>query len=298
MTKALLKYSETPVFELKTEITERFGVKLLVKREDLNHSEISGNKWWKLKYNLEEALRQGKKTLLTFGGAYSNHIYATAAAASELGMKSIGIIRGEETFPLNPTLSFAQKKGMQLEYISREDYRNKTNQDFINNLTSRFGDFYLIPEGGTNELAIKGCTEFGKKLANEIRFDYLCLSVGTGGTIAGLIEGLNEEKKIIGIPVLKGATFLEEEIIAYTSKKGWELKYDYHFGGYAKTTNDLLAFKDDFENKYQIPTDRIYTAKLMYAIFDMLNKNFFREGSTIMILHTGGLQGEKSTSPV
>ena len=223
--------------------------------------------------------------------AYSNHIYATAAAAHELGIHSIGIIRGEETRPLNPTLSFAKASGMQLHYISREEYRTKTEPSFIEQLHNQYGDFYLIPEGGTNELAVKGCAEFAKRLCKEVDFNYLCLPVGTGGTIAGITEGLDESKKVIGFPSLKGATFLEHEITKYTSKKNWRLVYDYHFGGYAKVTNELLEFMNEFEKKFNIPLDPIYTAKMMLGIMDLIKKKFFESGSTILAIHTGGLQG-------
>jgi 1-aminocyclopropane-1-carboxylate deaminase len=292
----LIKHCKAQVQELESQIFEQSGVRLLIKREDQNHPFVSGNKWWKLKYNLEEALKTGEATLLTFGGAYSNHIYATAAAANELGLKSIGIIRGEETLPLNPTLSFAKACGMQLHYVSREAYRNKAEASFIEQFHNQFGDFYLIPEGGTNELAVKGCTEFAMQLSAEIDFDYLCLPVGTGGTIAGMIEGLDESKKIIGFPVLKGAQFLEEEIRKYTSKKNWKLVYDYHFGGYAKVTNELMEFMNEFEKQFSIPLDPIYTAKMMFGIMDLIKNKFFESGSTILAVHTGGLQGRAGFS--
>jgi len=288
----LIKYQKTTIEELKSQIFEQSGVRLLIKREDQNHPFVSGNKWWKLKNNLEEAVKNGRTTLLTFGGAYSNHIYATAAAAHELGLNSIGIIRGEETLPLNPTLSFAKARGMQLHYVSREAYRNKTESSFIEQLHSQFGDFYLIPEGGTNELAVKGCAEFATQLSSEVDFDYLCLPVGTGGTIAGLAEGLNESKKIIGFPVLKGAQFLEEEIKTYTLKKNWQLVYDYHFGGYAKVTKELTEFMDQFESEFNIPLDPIYTSKMMFGVMDLIKKKFFETGSRILAIHTGGLQGK------
>jgi 1-aminocyclopropane-1-carboxylate deaminase len=293
----LIKYHKTHIQELKSQIFEQSGIRLLIKREDQNHPFVSGNKWWKLKYNLEEALKTGEATLLTLGGSYSNHIYATAAAAHELGFKSIGIIRGEETLPLNPTLSFAKASGMQLHYVSREAYRNKAEASFIEQLHNQFGDFYLIPEGGTNELAVNGCAEFAKQINKETEFNYLCLPVGTGGTIAGMIEGLDESKKIIGFPVLKGAQFLEEEIKKYTSKKNWKLVYDYHFGGYAKVTNELMEFMNEFENQFSIPLDPIYTAKMMFGIMDLIKKNFFEAGSTILVIHTGGLQGRAGLIP-
>jgi 1-aminocyclopropane-1-carboxylate deaminase len=291
----LLKYLETPLFELKNEEATTRNIRLLVKREDLNHPFVSGNKWWKLKYNLEEVIRQEKKTVLTFGGAFSNHIYATAAAASELGLNSIGIIRGEETIPLNQTLTFAREKGMQLHYVPRDAYRNKTDENFISELTRSFGAFYLIPEGGTNEHALKGCAEWGRKLLSEIEFDYLCLPVGTGGTIAGLISGFNGEKKVIGFSSLKG-NFLEEEvsrlISSYSkSQPNWRIENNYHFGGYGKVPNELSYFIESFENKHSFLIDPVYTAKMIYGVFSLIAENYFREGSTILLLHTGGLQG-------
>jgi 1-aminocyclopropane-1-carboxylate deaminase len=292
----LIEYHKTGIIELKSQIFEQFEVRLLLKREDQNHPFISGNKWWKLKYNLEEALKTGQTKLLTFGGAYSNHIYATAAAAHELGLNCIGVIRGEETRPLNPTLAFAKSKGMKLHYVTREAYRSKTEQAFIKQLHDQFGDFYLVPEGGTNQLAVKSCAEFGKQLTDEVDFDYLCLPVGTGGTMAGIIEGVNEKKEIIGFPALKGAVFLEDEIRRYTRKKNWQLVYDYHFGGYAKTTEELKKFMDQFEKQYNIPLDPVYTAKMMFGVMDLLKKKFFDPGSIILAIHTGGLQGRAGFS--
>ncbi len=287
-----LLYIATPIIELKTPVFAESGLRMLVKREDLNHVNVSGNKWWKLKYNLEEATRTGHSTLLTFGGAYSNHIYATAAAARELGLNSFGIIRGEETLPLNPTLTFARECGMQLQYVSREDYRKKNETTFIQELKDRFGIFYLIPEGGTNALAIKGCAEFARQLNDEVNFDYLCLPVGTGGTMAGMIEGFDSSKRILGFQVLKGGEFLEKEIKTFTAKEGnWQLIQDYHFGGYAKSTVELEKFKTEFEKEFNLPLDLIYTSKMMFGVFDLVKKDFFKKGSTILILHTGGLQG-------
>jgi len=292
----LLSYQPTPILQLRNELLDGMGVKLFCKREDLNHPAISGNKWWKLKYNLEEATRQGKKTLLTFGGAYSNHIYATAAAAQETGFKSIGIIRGEETLPLNNTLAFAQRCGMQLHYISRTQYREKDNSEFIQELHNKFGDFYLIPEGGTNEFAVKGCAEFGKQLLEEIDFDYLCLPVGTGGTIAGIIAGLDGKKEVIGFPVLKGGDFLKDEIEKLLQKYSntlygnWRLDASYHHGGYAKATPALLDFVKLMNDKHNLPLDTVYTGKLLWAVMDYVRQGKFRRGSTVLVVHTGGLR--------
>jgi 1-aminocyclopropane-1-carboxylate deaminase len=288
----MLSYTPTPIQELHDPVFQTAGVRILIKREDMNHPYVSGNKWWKLKYNLEEAKKLGKNTLLTFGGAYSNHIYATAAAAHELGWKSIGIIRGEETLPLNHTLAFAKSKGMVLHYVSRESYRKKHEPEFIKKLHDQFRDFYLIPEGGTNELAVKGVAEFAKSLEDD--FDYLCCSVGTGGTLAGVIEGLPESKKIIGFSSLKGGEFLDGEIKKCTDKNdNWKLIHDYHFGGYGKTTLELMTFIKSFQTRTTIQLDSVYMGKLLYGIYDRVTKNYFGSGSKILVLHSGGLQGTK-----
>ncbi len=288
----LLNYDPTPITELVSPLLDKYELQVLIKREDLNHPLVSGNKWWKLKFNLEEAVRLGHNTLLTFGGPYSNHIFATAAAGKELRLKTIGIIRGEETLPLNHTLAFAESCGMKLHYISRETYRKKTELVFIEQLHHQFGNFYLIPEGGTNELAIKGCAEFATQLNQEIDFDYLCLPVGTGGTMAGMIEGLDMSKKIIGFSSLKGGEFLVEEIKKMTSPKrnNWEISTDYHFGGYGKITNELKEFLQETKDNNQLPLDLVYTGKMLWGIFDLIQKDFFKQGSTLLILHTGGLQ--------
>jgi 1-aminocyclopropane-1-carboxylate deaminase len=292
-----LHYTKTPVVEISTPRIVRAGIKLFIKREDQNHSYISGNKWWKLKYNLQAAQQQKHNTMLTFGGAYSNHIYATAAAADELGLKSIGIIRGEETLPLNATLAFAKSRGMQLHYISREAYRNKHSTEFIQSLSDRFGKFYLIPEGGTNELAVKGVAEFAQQLQHEISFDYVCLPVGTGGTIAGLIAGMNEQTQVVGISVLKNGEFLVDDVKNHLKNfsdrvyGNWRIETSYHHGGYAKTNPQLSEFIHTMNQQHQLPLDPVYTAKLMWGVMDMIEKEKFTPGSNVLMLHTGGLQG-------
>jgi 1-aminocyclopropane-1-carboxylate deaminase len=286
----MLRYTPTPTQELHDAVFDKAGVRVLVKREDLNHPYVSGNKWWKLKYNLAEARVQRKKTLLTFGGAYSNHIYATAAAARELGFESIGIIRGEETCPLNPTLAFAKSRGMRLHYISRVAYRRKQENEVIDQLRNQFGDFYLIPEGGTNDLAVNGVEEFAGTLGND--FDYLCCAVGTGGTLAGLIKGVSNAKHIIGFPVLRGAEFLIDDIGKHleTVDSNWKLNFDYHFGGYAKSTSALQEFIKNQRKENNLPLDHVYTAKLTAGVFDLAGHRYFNRGSVILLIHTGGLQ--------
>jgi len=261
---------------------------------------MSGNKWHKLKYNLQEARKQGNDTLLTFGGAYSNHIYAVAAAGKIFNYKSIGIIRGEEHLPLNPTLSFAKDIGMKIYYLDRTSYRKKYTLGVINQLQKKFGDFYLLPEGGTNDFAVKGCSEIISKI--NIDFDYVCCPCGTGGTLAGLISGLNGDKFALGFAVLKGASFLKENVRSLlqnskrNSLKNWDVNLDYHFGGYARTDSVLLDFVNRFTSHTKIPIEPIYTGKMLFGIYDLASKGFFKEGTHIIALHTGGLQGLKGLS--
>jgi 1-aminocyclopropane-1-carboxylate deaminase len=300
----LLLYNATPIQELTSDLLSKQRVRLLIKREDLNHPSVSGNKWWKLKYNLEEAMHLGHETLLTFGGAYSNHIFATAAAGKELRLKTIGIIRGEETLPLNHTLAFAESCGMKLHYVSREAYRKKSEPDFIKQLHNQFGDFYLIPEGGTNELAVKGCAEFATQLNQEVDFDYVCLPVGTGGTMAGIISGIRPSAEVIGFSVLKGGEFLREEITVLLQNFSeqdygkWQMETSYHQGGYGKSTPALNDFIAQMKREHDLPLDFVYTAKMVMGVFDLISKGRFERGSTILLLHTGGLQGLPNISEI
>ena len=271
-------------------------IQLFIKREDEIHPFVWGNKFRKLKYNLQEATLQQKKTLLTFGGAFSNHILATAVAGKLQGFSTIGIIRGEElgidldkTLAGNATLRNAAAHGMKFEFISREQYRNKTSVNFLKILEEKYGDFYSIPEGGTNELAVKGCEEILTTEDNE--FDYICSCVGTGGTLAGIINSAQKHQKVLGFPALKG-DFLTKEIQQYTdSQQNWGLVTDYHFGGYGKYTEELIHFINRFKNETDIPLDPIYTGKMMFGILDRIQKNKFPKGSKLLIIHTGGLQG-------
>ena len=271
-------------------------VSLFIKREDELHPFISGNKYRKLKYNIEEALKQNKTTLLTFGGAYSNHIAATAAAGFEYKFKTIGIIRGDELaqnlneiLQNNPTLKFASGHQMRLHFVSRSSYRNKTSKTFIDSLKKMFGDFYLVPEGGTNVLAVQGCEEI---LTNEDeKFNYICCAVGTGGTISGLINSAKKHQKVIGFPALKG-DFLVDEIKPFVKgNTNWNLQTDYHFGGYGKYTPELIRFINEFKEQTNIPLDPIYTGKLLYGIIDLVSKDEFPVNSKVLAIHTGGLQG-------
>lgn len=267
------------------------GISLVMKREDLIHPFVSGNKFRKLKYNLLQANTENQSTLLTFGGAYSNHIAAVAYAGKENGFQTIGIIRGDELadkIASNPTLKFAQECGMQFEFVSREDYRLKTEAAFLEQLKHKFESFYLIPEGGTNALAIKGCEEI---LTQEDGiFDYVACAIGTGGTISGIINSALPHQKILGFPALKG-DFLQDEIRNFVQNENWELITDYHFGGYGKVNTVLVDFINRFLEKTKIPLDPVYTGKMVFGIVDLIEKNYFPENATILLIHTGGLQG-------
>ncbi|SFE21299.1 1-aminocyclopropane-1-carboxylate deaminase/D-cysteine desulfhydrase [Flavobacterium xueshanense] len=267
------------------------SISVQIKREDLIHPFVSGNKFRKLKYNLLQAKAENQETLLTFGGAFSNHIAAVAFAGNEKGFKTIGIIRGDELASKvseNPTLLFAQNCGMQLEFISREDYRLKSEVSFLENLKQKFGGFYHIPEGGTNDLAIKGCEEI--LTSEDADFDYICCSVGTGGTISGIINSVLPHQKVLGFPALKG-DFLKEEIRNFVQNDNWELLTDYHFGGYAKVNAELTVFINHFYLENQIPLDPIYTGKMVFGVIDLIKKNYFPAKSKILLIHTGGIQG-------
>lgn len=281
---------------LKWAVAEENSVEVVIKREDLLHHEVSGNKFRKLKYNLLKAKADGYNTLLTFGGAFSNHLAATAAAGFLFGFKTIGVIRGDElafdfaqTLGQNPTLTLAHHYGMQFKFVSRTLYRLKNSANFSANLHTEFGTFYELPEGGTNDLAIKGCEEILKP--QDDAFDYICLAVGTGGTISGIINASQKHQKVLGFPALKG-NFLTSEIKNMIKPKvNWQLINDYNFGGYAKVSKELITFINEFKTETNIPLDAVYTGKMMFGLADLIRKGSFKKGSKILVIHTGGLQG-------
>ncbi|WP_276165495.1 1-aminocyclopropane-1-carboxylate deaminase/D-cysteine desulfhydrase [Zobellia alginiliquefaciens] len=277
--------------EVHLPILAQKGVSLVIKREDRIHPLISGNKYRKLKYNLEEAKAEGFGTLLTFGGAFSNHIAATAYAGKIHNLKTVGVIRGEEIaqkWQENSTLKLAQSHGMKFKFVSRDLYRQKETPNFLEELKNEFGDFYLLPEGGTNPLAIKGCQEI--LAPADADFDVICCAVGTGGTIAGISNAASSSQKVLGFPALKG-DFLQEDICKFAARNNWELQSDYHFGGYAKVTGELVDFMNTFFKKTKIQLDPIYTGKLLFGIMDLVQKDYFSPKTNILAIHTGGLQG-------
>lgn len=268
-------------------------ITLSVLREDLVHPLTGGNKYRKLKYNLIQAKEDGYDTLLTFGGAYSNHLVATASAGKQNGFKSIGLVRGEETLPLNRSLQVALDDDMQLHYISREQYRAYRNFESDDQFKKQFGDCYILPEGGSNLLAVKGCSEIMQDV--NINADVICVAVGTGATLAGIISSLEPNHKAVGFCVLKNEQQIKKDIKNWLTQTGitntnWQLIADYHFGGYAKTNDELLDFTRYFTLKYNIPIEPVYTGKMFYGIFDLIKKDFFENGAKILAVHTGGLQ--------
>ncbi|MEM9990966.1 MAG: pyridoxal-phosphate dependent enzyme [Bacteroidota bacterium] len=284
--------SYTPIQTIETPLLAEKKVQLLLKRDDEIHPEISGNKWRKLKYNLLAAKAQQLDTLVTFGGAFSNHIAATAAAGKTFGFKTIGIIRGERIMPLNPTLALAERCGMNFHFVDRTTYRNADRFALAQQLCEQ--PFYFLPEGGTNALAREGCAEIVAEMRTQLVDlpDYVTVACGTGGTIAGIIEGLKEESKVIGFSALKG-DFLKDEVAALlpTSYMNWQINTDYHFGGYAKWKSPLIDFINQFKQTQGVSLEPIYTAKMLYGIFDMIQNDHFSIGTSILAVHTGGLQG-------
>ncbi|MEH2419928.1 MAG: pyridoxal-phosphate dependent enzyme [Nostoc sp.] len=297
-----------PLQQINSEITRHAGVDLYVLRLDLMHPWVNGNKWFKLKYNLLEAKEKNFTTLLTFGGAYSNHIYATAAAGNLFGFRTIGVIRGEQRLPLNPTLSFAVQQGMQLVYLNRQTYRQRNTAAVQEYLQQHFGEVFIIPEGGSNLNGVRGCTEIvGEAMPTAgyaYAFDHICVACGTATTLAGIALSLHQKQRAIAFSVLKNGAFLAQEIESlltnylasglpapYSSPASWELVCDYHFGGYGKVNDQLLLFSQQFREEYGIPLDYVYTAKMFYGVMDLLKQGFFRRNDSLMLVHTGGLQG-------
>ncbi|WP_199236256.1 1-aminocyclopropane-1-carboxylate deaminase/D-cysteine desulfhydrase [Chitinophaga sp. S165] len=265
------------------------NIRAAVLRLDLLHPEVSGNKWFKLRYNLEAAFANGKKHILTFGGAYSNHIAATAAACQLAGIACTGVIRGERPSVLSHTLREASAKGMELLFISREAYRIKNETDW----STLYPDAYVVPEGGNNALGAKGCEEI-LSLVNDPSFTHIVCAVGTGTTLAGLINSADHQQEIRGYVVLKGAAYLEQEIqslLAPAPLPHWQLVHQHHGGGYAKVTPALSGFMRQFYDETGIPLDIVYTGKLIMGFRQDVSEGLYPPGSKVLLIHTGGLQG-------
>jgi 1-aminocyclopropane-1-carboxylate deaminase len=271
-------------------------VELIICRLDLLHPEVSGNKLFKLYYYVDKCLKSDHRTILTFGGAYSNHLVATAFLCKESGLKSIGIVRGERPEKLSHTLLNCESYGMKLVFISRATYSNADDINFTDELHNIYGDFILVPEGGYGKQGAHGAALIHNYLT-ELHPTHICTAVGTATTLAGLMLNKKPVQNIIGVPVIKNMKDIPQrlsEIIGTYQNHDLEIFEEYHFGGYAKYNTELIGFMNNFYQRYKIPTDFIYTAKMMFAIMDKIAKDHFRPGSKIICLHTGGLQGNFS----
>ncbi len=284
------------LFELRDPFLKEFGVTVYVKREDLVHPIAGGNKFRKLKYNIERAQKEKKSTLVTFGGVYSNHIAATAYLGKENDLKTIGIIRGEKPASPNITLKRAVDCGMELKFVERNLYRiqEKALEYALSKSEYDFDQCYIVPEGGSNYEGYKGCCEIVPEIG--IDFDYVCCPCGTGTTLAGLASAINQRKKqsAIGFSVLKNNFEIEKQVrnfLQFTEHKGsFRMFHDYHFGGYAKSTIELIAFINRFNSINQIRIEPVYTGKMFFGIYDLVKEGFFKSGETVIAIHTGGLQ--------
>lgn len=284
----------SPVTQIFNPLLKEKQIQLFIKRDELIHPVIQGNKWRKLKYNLIEARNTQKNTLLSFGGAYSNHLHALAAAGKHFNFETIGIIRGEQHTPPNPCIQDMIDWGMQLKYITRIEYKNKTHADFIDKLRQQFGEFYLIPEGGNNSEGKKGCAELLSELEED--YDFICSEVGSGTMLSALIlNNKQPETRFIGFAVMKNPQ-LDNEIKAnlndqHSTTTHWGINHQYHFGGFAKTTTELNQFIISFKEDYDIQLEPVYSGKMLYGILDLIKQDFFKRGSRILAVHGGGLQG-------
>lgn len=284
----------SPLERVYVEEADLASLEFYIKRDDLIHPWLSGNKYRKLKYNLQKIKTEGIGTLITFGGPFSNHLYAAAGACALMDIKGVGIVRGEVDAQ-NPTLRFCFEHGMDIFGTSRDDYRLKEKSKILATVATGYPDYTVLPEGGTNELAMPGCMEMVGEIRSQLGRspDYIVLSAGTGGTAAGILMALPPESRLIVFPALKTDHMYDEilKLSAYKNRGRVSVISDFHFGGYAKVTDELLDFITLFWNKTGVPLEHIYTAKAMYGLLNLTRQGFFKPGSTIVFVHTGGLQG-------
>ena len=281
------------------------NVRIDVKRLDQLHPLVNGNKWFKLKYNVERALASEHRTLVTFGGAWSNHIHATAAAAALSGVRTIGIIRGEEPKQLSTTLQFAKEQGMELHFVSRLDYEERNTEEFKAWLHDQYGSFHLVPEGGSNYYGVNGCMELLSE--SDIQtYSHVACACGTGATLAGMLISAKNNLSFIGFSALKGGDFLHDAVVKHIEyflmdrtlaeeyRSQFTIETDYHFGGYGKWNDELVSFIQRIELEHQLPLDQVYTGKALFGLLDLIERKTLNAGSSILFIHTGGLQGRES----
>ncbi len=284
-------FSPSILTPIQSPFLEKHGVELWLKRDDLLHPIISGNKWRKLKYSLNHALTLNKTTLISMGGVYSNHLHALAYVGKELGLKTVGLIRGEDIE--TPTLHDLKAFDMELRFVSRGDYRTLREYKTWDSLPNLVENEYWLPEGGASTLALQGVSE----LVSEIEPDYdvFCVACGTGTTLAGLISAVPENVAVLGFAALKNAAFLNHDVaqLLVQPRDNWQIQLDYHHGGFAKISIELLEFMRQFETETGILLEPVYTGKLLFGLYDLIAKNHFSSGQRIIALHTGGLQGRR-----
>lgn len=285
-----------PIQSLADPLFSAGGGRLSILRADRVHAGMSGNKWFKLKHNLIRARREGHQTLLSFGGPWSNHLHALALAGREFGFRTVGIVRGQLPEILNPCLQDAVNAGMQLHAVTREQYRHKNDPVFLRGLENQYGEFFLIPEGGANREGALGCAELADCYAPD-QFDLVCMACGTGTMLAGLAS--RSPVPLLGIQVLKGEGYLAREVqrhldrFAFKARCHWQIDDRHHGGGYARTTPALMAFIEEFERLHRIPLEPVYTGKVLHAIMDLKKRDFFPQNWSILVIHSGGLQGRR-----
>ena len=295
-----MQLKQTPINHLSIPELTNQGISLFVKRDDLQHQVVSGNKLFKLFYHLQHCQKNKIETILTFGGAYSNHLHATAYAAQQMGINSVAIVRGEQLLPLNPTLKDCTDWGMVLEPVSRIDYKQKQGSEFVQNIIAQYKGAHVIPEGGCDLMGVQGAAKILEGV-DQTEYDYIVCPCGTGTTLAGIVSKADPHITVLGMAVLKGAQWMEAEVEEWLSKSyqqskqqhqaSWRINTDYHFGGYGKIKPELLEFIKTNNLDYDLPLEPIYTAKAMYGVLDMIRKGMFEKGSRILFIHTGGLQG-------
>jgi 1-aminocyclopropane-1-carboxylate deaminase len=300
--QSAMQLKQTPIMPFNSSCIKLAGITLSIKRDDQQHEIISGNKLFKLFYHLEKCQQLGVKTIVTFGGAYSNHVHATAYAAKQMGIKVVAIIRGELLLPLNPTLKDCVDWGMIIEPVNRQEYKIKGQSEIIQKIIAGYENPYVIPEGGSDLLGVKGAAKILEGV-DQSRFDYIVCACGTGTTVSGIIQQAASHIHVLGMAVLKGASWMHEEVQGWLNKlesEGvnsgeaiWSINTDYHFGGYAKTSGELDAFIDQINQIHSLPLEHIYTGKALYGVLDLAEQGFFKLGSRILFIHTGGLQGAR-----
>ncbi|MBS3797254.1 pyridoxal-phosphate dependent enzyme [Pseudoalteromonas sp. BDTF-M6] len=281
---------ESPLQQIQDALLTKHGVRLSIKRDDLLHPIIHGNKWRKLKYNLVAFAHSGKSELLTFGGAFSNHLYASAAAGKIFRLSTRAIVRGPQLDQRNPTLRFAKACGMQLHPVTRIEYRQRNSPEYLEQLQQRFTKAFILPEGGTNAAALKGVAELANSLPEH---QFLVCATGSGGTLAGLLSG-QTQTQVMGIAVLKNAEYLKTQIAKLQPSPNcdWRLLCDHHDAGYGRFSPELWRFCQWFERTHKVPLEPIYSGKMLYALWQLIEQDYFPSGSHIIAIHTGGLQGK------